>query len=477
MRTPSTRVIARFAKAFFCICGASACSASPGHIQEETSRGLPARADAGTADAGALAEGLPAPATAAGRQLAWVLEAINLRRGAIEEAELRAHFSPRFLPAGPVAGLQATLQFFAFDMAPLTILEIEMGASESQLRAVLDGLYVRVRVSIDLDPVSGLMDDLQLAEQADLGGGYPTTWEAVESTLASLGARTSYLLARADDGRCEPVRGIDFEQRLAIATTSNLYVLAALAGPIEAGSVTWDTTVMIRDALKSPPPGELRNLPEGTPVSVLDLATQMISRADGTATDHLIDLLGRETIEGSLGAAGHGAPELNTPFLSTREFNLLKLNLGDVEVETYLAGDVAAKRAFLDGLAGRMAQRSFTPEALRPRRIDQIEWFASAAELCQVMSYLDTLAERQGLSQIRDVLSINSYLDIDREAFPYVAYQGGAEPGVRHMSWLVRNREGERYFVSVGVNDPEVWIPMYSYLTTPLGIFAVLARE
>jgi hypothetical protein len=318
------------------------------------------------------------------------------------------------------------------------------------------------------------MNDLQLAEQPDFGEGVPTSWEAVESTLVSLGARPSYLVARADDGRCEPLQGLHFEERLAIGTTSNLYVLAALAHSIEAGSLAWDDAVVLRDALKSPPPGQLRNLPEGTEVSVLELATQMISRADGTATDHLIDLLGRETVEASLSAAGHGAPELNTPFLSTREFNLLKLNLADAEVDAYLTSDVASKRAILDSLAGRAAMRGFLPETLIPRRIDQIEWFASASELCVLMLHLDTVADGPGLSEIRDVLSITTYLDIDRGAFPRVAYQGGAEAGVRHMSWLLEDAQGERHFVSVGVNDPDVWVPMYLFLTVPLGIFDLL---
>jgi hypothetical protein len=447
MKTCRTRAISGFANALSVICSAGACD-----------------------------ESQAAPETGVGRQLEWVLEAINVRKGAIEEAELREHFSPAFLEAGPVPVRQATLQFFGLDMAPLTLLEIEAEASETQLRGMLDGLFVRVRVSIDLDPVTGLMNDLQLAEQPDFGEGVPPSWEAVESTLVSLGARPSYLVAQANDGRCEPLQGLHFEERLAIGTTSNLYVLAALAHAIEAGSVAWDDAVVLRDALKSPPPGQLRNLPEGTEVSVLELATQMISGADGTATDHLIDLLGRETVEASQSAAGHGAPELNTPFLSTREFNLLKV-LADAEVDAYLTSDVAAKRAILDSLAGRRAMRGFVPEALIPRRIDQIEWFASASELCALMLHLDTVADSPGLSEVRDVLAITSFLDIDRGAFPGVAYQGGVEAGVRHMSWLLRDARGERHFVSVGVNDPDVWVPMYLYLTVPLGIFELLTPE
>lgn len=445
MTTCRTRAISGFANALSFICSASACD-----------------------------ESRVTPDTTVEQQLEWVLEAINVRKGAIEEPELREHFSPAFLEAGPMAVRQATLQFFALDMAPLTLLEIEAEASETQLRAMLDGLFVQVRVSIDLDPVTGLMNDLQLAEQPDFGEGVPPSWEAVESTLVSLGPRPSYLVARADGGRCEPLQGLDFEERLAIGTTSNLYVLVALAHSIEAGSVAWDDAVVLRDALKSPPPGQLRNLPEGTEVSVLELATQMISRADGTATDHLLDLLGREAVEASLSAAGHGAPELNTPFLSTREYNLLKLNLDDAEVDAYVTSDVAAKRAILDSLAGRRALRGFVPETLIPRRIDQIEWFASASELCALMLHLDTVADSPGLSEVRDVLSITSYLDIDRGAFPRVAYQGGADAGVRHMSWLLQDLQGQRHFVSVGVNDPEVWIPMYQYLTVPLGIFELL---
>lgn len=169
--------------------------------------------------------------------------------------------------------------------------------------------------------------------------------------------------------------------------------------------------------------------------------------------DHLIDLLGRENVEANSSAAGHGAPELNTPFLTTRE--LAQLNLGsDAEADAYLAGDLQAKRAFLAGLAGQ-TPNFVDPWMLPQRHNDQIEWFASAAELCQLMLSLDTQADQPGLSELRGILAINPGLQqIDRTAFPYFAYQGMAEVGVRHMNWLVRSAEGGRYFVSIGVNDP-----------------------
>jgi hypothetical protein len=82
------------------------------------------------------------------------------------------------------------------------------------------------------------------------------------------------------------------------------------------------------------------------------------------------------------------------------------------------------------------------------------------------------------LSELRDILAIFPGLQqIDRTAFPYVAYQGMAEAGVRHMNWLVRSAEGRRYFVSVGVNDPDVWIPMFPYIMTALAIFDLLEGE
>jgi hypothetical protein len=204
----------------------------------------------------------------------------------------------------------------------------------------------------------------------------------------------------------------------------------------------------------------------------------MIAISDNTAADHLIDRLGRENIEAALGAFGHGAPERNVPFLSTREFFLFKLAVSDADAAAYVGADVPARRAFLETLAGQTPNLEDAVRWVAPRRIDEIEWFASPSDLCRLMAALDVRSEQPGLEPIAEVLSRNPGLPIDRVAFPFIAFKGGSEPGVLNLTWLVHAQSGSRYFVSIGLNNPSAPIAdEAAALRTALGIFDLLAAE
>ena len=110
----------------------------------------------------------------------------------------------------------------------------------------------------------------------------------------------------------------------------------------------------------------------------------MISISDNTATDHLIDRLGRENVEASLSRMGHSDPVVSIPFLTTREFFLLKL-LAEQRA-AYLELGSEGRCGFLDtDLAGRPIGDAIANAAewIAPVEIDSIEWFASRHPLHQ----------------------------------------------------------------------------------------------
>ena len=88
-----------------------------------------------------------------------------------------------------------------------------------------------------------------------------------------------------------------------------------------------------------------------------------------------------------------------------------------------------------------------------PRRIDVLEWFASAEDLCRVMA---TLAARAAKSEkakpLLDVLAKNPGLEIDAKVFPYIGFKGGSEPGVMNLTWLLRRDDDKWFVVSLGFN-------------------------
>jgi hypothetical protein len=128
----------------------------------------------------------------------------------------------------------------------------------------------------------------------------------------------------------------------------------------------------------------------------------------------------------------------------------------------------------LENLSARPAPGA---QPITPEWVDEIEWFASANELCDLMLLLDSSADQAGLAPLREVLSIDPGMPIDMQAFPYVAYHGGTEAGVRQMSWLARSAGGSRYFVTIGLHDREMETDVVPYLKAGLGIFDLLANE
>ena len=75
----------------------------------------------------------------------------------------------------------------------------------------------------------------------------------------------------------------------------------------------------------------------------------MISISDNTAADHLIDHLGRETIEANIATVAPQSAARNVPFLSTADMARLKfvrpelgseyLTLGSIEATPPVLGD------------------------------------------------------------------------------------------------------------------------------------------
>jgi beta-lactamase class A len=98
----------------------------------------------------------------------------------------------------------------------------------------------------------------------------------------------------------------------------------------------------------------LQDEPDGTQISVLEAAVKMISISDNTATDILIDLVGRSAVEAALTETGMAKPSLNRPFLTTRETFVLTLEQWPALAKRYVAADEAGRRALLANTVDRL---------------------------------------------------------------------------------------------------------------------------
>jgi len=288
-----------------------------------------------------------------------------------------------------------------------------------------------------------------------------TAWAGFDLAYSQAAPRTNFLAAEVIDGGCQPVHALHAGQRLALASTFKLYVLAELARQIASGDAAWDETLPIQEDLKSMPSGGMPYAPAGTRYTLRAFAERMIADSDNTATDHLIARLGRERIEAALPALGHGAPELNTPLLMTREFFAFKIAVSPERTDTYLdASDTEQRRILAEEIDPIQLDPSGWGSWVAPKRIDAVEWFASAEEICQVVATLATLAQQPELAPLTEILALNRGGVFAAGTWPYAGFKGGYEAGVYNMTWLLRRADGRQFVVTAGLNDPVNYVDL-----------------
>jgi hypothetical protein len=163
-----------------------------------------------------------------------------------------------------------------------------------------------------------------------------------------------------------------------------------------------------------------------------EYASHMIFYSDNSATDHLIHRVGRAAAADQLRRFGQRDPAANHPFLLAREMSSSRAPHYPTHADAYLALDRPGRLAYLtDVVAGLPAPTPGWPE---PRNIDDIEWFASPADLCRAFAGLQ--AQRQ--APVGAALSL----------------QGGSEPGVLSRSYLATTTDGRTFVVSMMISDP-----------------------
>ena len=264
-------------------------------------------------------------------------------------------------------------------------------------------------------------------------------------------------MADVTSGSCQPVHGLDPATPAPLGAAFKLYVLDALGHAVAAGKVRWNQPLTITAQLKSLPAGELQDEPDGTQISVLDTAAAMISLSDNTATDMLINLVGRPAVEAALTQTGMADPALDRPFLTTREIFTLKLRQWPALAERYLAADQAGRRALLASTVDRAPLPAVAAAGswIAPRAVTSLEYFASASDLCRVYASLAAMARRPGLAPIGQVLSLNDDgLQLDPAQWRTTWFKGGSEPGVLTLAFMATTRTGHSYMVTVLAEDP-----------------------
>lgn len=311
-------------------------------------------------------------------------------------------------------------------------------------------------ISVDDD---GLIETLLLRPSTGSVEDPPETLEDLATRLEAYG-RSSVLVADVSEGTCDPIFGDEEAASRPIASAFKLYVLAAVADVVHRGDLDWDDPVEIRADLKSLPTGTFQSRARGSVSSVEEFAEAMIATSDNTATDHLVDLVGRGAVEEAQIAYGNSSAERNEPFLTTREFFALKLVADPSLVEAYVVASPEERRTILaTEVAGLEVRPADAATWTVPRRIDDIEWFASTLDVCRALTGLAEASARPGGGVVRDVLAANPGVPYDPIDWSYVAFKGGSERGVLFLAWYLESTDGGSYVYSVSLSNPDATIP------------------
>jgi len=420
------------------------------------------------------------PATSAGAQLRWLLAA--MAHLPLSGGQVRAHFDAAFLTETSPAVLNEALQA----VTGAELVSVQVSELNTVIAIISAGGAARdqgvqgVQVWLTVD-IRGLISGLRISPVTT--GSIPATWAQVDAALRSAAPRVRLLVADVSNGSCQPVHGIDSSTAAPIGAAFKLYVLDALGQAAASGTVRWNQPLTVTAQLKSLPAGELQNEPDGTRVSVLDTAAAMMSLSDNTATDMLINLVGRSAVEAALTATGMASPALDQPLLTTREIFVLKLRQWPALATRYVTADESSRRTLLASTVDRAPLPAVASAGswTTPRDIDSLEYFASAADICRVYASLAALARRPGLAPIGQVLSLNDdSLALDPAQWQTTWFKGGSEPGVLTMAFLATTRTGRSYVVTALAENPSQSIDETTAIPVMLsaakGAFTLAAR-
>jgi hypothetical protein len=368
-----------------------------------------------------------------------------------DSADFASVFAPTFLAQVPPARMTALFGQLR-SLGPVERVEVleRQGPGQGRVRLVTrNGYGIPLRL-VAAAEAPNLVTGLFIEPPVRLAA----TLQEVTDSLRALPGQVSFLIARLHGDSLHTLAAVEPERRLAIGSTFKLYILGELVRQVAAGERRWDEVVRLDSARASLPSGILQTWPHGAPLTVQTLATLMISQSDNTATDALLRLAGRERVEAVQGPMGHGEPSRNVPFLGTLEMFALKGAPDTTLATRWLAADAAARRRLLAGEVAALERGELRPFADgKPSHVATIEWFASARELAHAMRWLRDATEPAAGRPARALMAVNPGIPFG-DAWRYVGYKGGSEPGVLNMTWLLQADDGRWYVMSAGWNNP-----------------------
>lgn len=251
------------------------------------------------------------------------------------------------------------------------------------------------------------------------------TLEQAVATFDELPGEMALLVVSGDEVLAE--RNADAE--LLIGSAFKLAVLQVVRDRVDDGTLAWDQVVRYDSAYASLPSGMLQAYPDGHPITVATLSAMMIALSDNTATDVLIDLVGRERVEAAAGLA---------PLLKTAEF--FKLKSEPELYRRYVDGTLEERRQILDELADIPLPHVSGVANGRTAH----GWRLPVRRLCALMAEVEDIG----------LMTINSG-GIPEADWERIAFKGGNDVGATNLTYMLTPPDGAPICVSMTWNDAD----------------------
>jgi beta-lactamase class A len=390
------------------------------------------------------------PDTPAGNAMGTVLVAFSDNPVPLDPAK----FAQSFLDIVPAEQLNSVPPAIKAQFGALQLVSIDK-ANDTSIIVVCTGAKngIHLRVSLELDD-AGLISGLLLRPAPELDNP-DDSWDDILADLQNMGQHVSLLAWQLNDDEPIEIQSLNATAPLAVGSTFKLYVLGTLAQRIDETSTSWTDTLPIQDSLKSFPSGTMQNDPAGTEHTLAQYAKQMISISDNTATDHLINFLGRAPIEAYMSRL-NANPDRNKPFLSTSEMFKIKLSNDQSLRDQFARADEPTRRTILrDSVSNAPLPKleEVAADWVTPRNIDTIEWFMTAKDCAKALLALDSIAQLDGQKPLTTALTTNPGLPLDAKTWTKIIFKGGSEPGVVNLSFLLQRNDNTRFILILTIND------------------------
>ena len=352
----------------------------------------------------------------------------------------RSWFAPSFLKQVPINQIQTTITSIQSQLGSYQ----EVRQDGSDYLVIFDQGSLQTKIVLNSkQQISGLLFQSPTFKASSL--------EKIINDFQALPGKVSFLVLEDSTIKAE----LNTKEPLAVGSAFKLAVLKALKLQIAGGKHSWQEVVKLQKNQKSLPSGILQTWPDNSPLTVQTLASLMISVSDNTATDILIDLVGRDKIE--------AITPRNRPFLTTRELFVLKATENDKLLQRYRQGTEAQRRQILTEIGKLPVPDVNQFIGTNPKALD-MEWFFTAEELCGLMKEVGDLP----------FMSINPGV-ADAKDWQRVAFKGGSEPGVLNLTTWLQGKNGKQYCVVGTWNNPNAPVDDIKFSALYGGAISLLA--